>query len=160
MQQARCNMCVVLAFPQVWALLQLFSRHRFHCIFFSSLQQLDCLFVSQTTPAHISTCVLSWNTRGSPAGFGSAICLPLPINSSTWTGALPHILSSYYYYYYYYPNTPFLPRGKVRPADKLQFKASIFLPLVGLARSKQDPINRKHGAQHLYRPPPAGAYCL
>ena len=33
-------------------------------------------------------------------------------------------------------------------------KAAKTLPLVGLARSKQDPIN---GAQYLYRPPPAGA---
>ena len=36
-------------------------------------------------------------------------------------------------------------------------KAAKILPLVGLARSKQDPINRGHGAQYLYRPPPAGA---
>ena len=42
-------------------------------------------------------------------------------------------------------------------ADKLHVKAAKFLPLVGLARSKQDPINRGHGAQNLYRPPPAGA---
>ncbi len=42
-------------------------------------------------------------------------------------------------------------------ADKLHVKAAKFLPLVGLARSKQDPINRGHGAQDLYRPPPAGA---
>ena len=48
-------------------------------------------------------------------------------------------------------------RGEVRPADKLQVKAAKFLPLVGLTRSKQDPINRGHGAQYLYRPPPAGA---
>ncbi len=33
----------------------------------------------------------------------------------------------------------FLPRGKVRPADKLQLKAAIILPLYGVARSKQDP---------------------
>ena len=33
-------------------------------------------------------------------------------------------------------------RGKVRPADKLQVKAAKFLPLVELARSKQDPVNR------------------
>ena len=45
----------------------------------------------------------------------------------------------------------------MRPADKLQLKAAAILPLVGLARSKQDPINRGHGAQYLYRPPPAGA---
>ena len=32
-----------------------------------------------------------------------------------------------------------------------------YLPLDGLARSKQDPINRGQGAQYLYRPPPAGA---
>ena len=44
-------------------------------------------------------------------------------------------------------------RGKVRPADKLQVEAAKCLPLVGLARSKQDPINRGHGAQYLYRPP-------
>ena len=48
-------------------------------------------------------------------------------------------------------------RGKVSPADKLQVKAANFLPLVGLARSKQDPIKCGHGAQYLYRPPPAGA---
>ena len=53
--------------------------------------------------------------------------------------------------YYYY--TLFLPKGKVRPADKLHLKAAIILPLVGLARSKQDPINRGHGAQFLYCPP-------
>ena len=49
-------------------------------------------------------------------------------------------------------------RGKGRPADKLQVKAAKFLPLVGLARSKHDPINRGHGAQYLYRPPPAEAF--
>ena len=54
----------------------------------------------------------------------------------------------YYYYYYYYYYTLFLPRGKVRPADKLQLKAAILIPLVGLARSKQDPINRGHGARY------------
>ena len=36
-------------------------------------------------------------------------------------------------------------------------KAAKILPLVGLTRSKQDPITRGHGAQYLYRPPPAGA---
>ena len=36
-------------------------------------------------------------------------------------------------------------------------KAAKILPLVGLARSKQDPISRGHGAQYLYRLPPAGA---
>ena len=45
----------------------------------------------------------------------------------------------------------------MRPADKLQLKAATILPLVGLARSKQDPINGGHGAQYLYHPPPAGA---
>ena len=36
-------------------------------------------------------------------------------------------------------------------------KAAKILPLVGLARSKQDPINCGHSPQCLYRPPPAGA---
>ena len=36
-------------------------------------------------------------------------------------------------------------------------KATKILPLVGLPRFKQDPINRGYGAQYLYRPPPAGA---
>ena len=44
----------------------------------------------------------------------------------------------------------------MRPADKLQLMAAKVLPLDGLARSKQDPINPWHGAQYLYRPPPAG----
>ncbi len=52
-----------------------------------------------------------------------------------------------FYYILYY--SLFLPKGKVRPADKLQLKAATILPLVGLARSKQDPINRGHGAQYL-----------
>ena len=52
-----------------------------------------------------------------------------------------------YYYYYCCYYTLFLPRGKVRRADKLQLKAAIILPLVGLARSKQDPVKRGHGAQ-------------
>ncbi len=30
--------------------------------------------------------------------------------------------------------------------------ASTILPVVGLARSKQDPMNRGHGARYLYRP--------
>ena len=44
----------------------------------------------------------------------------------------------------------------MRPAEKLQLKAATILPLVELARSKQNPINRGHWAQYLYRPPPAG----
>ena len=36
-------------------------------------------------------------------------------------------------------------------------KAEKNLPLVGLTRSKQDPINRGHGAQNSCRAPPAGA---
>ncbi len=43
-----------------------------------------------------------------------------------------------------------LPRGKVRPADELQtLKIATILPLVGVARSKQEPINRRHGAHYL-----------
>jgi hypothetical protein len=42
-------------------------------------------------------------------------------------------------------------------ANKLQVKAAKSFTLAGLARSKQDPINGGHGAQYLYRPPPAGA---
>ena len=48
-------------------------------------------------------------------------------------------------------------RGQGASADKLQVKADRLLPLVGLARSKQDPVSSGHSAQHLYRPPPAGA---
>ena len=39
-----------------------------------------------------------------------------------------------------------------RPADKLQFEAATIPPLVGLARSKQDPINFGHGAQYYNAP--------
>ncbi len=35
-------------------------------------------------------------------------------------------------------------------ADKLHVKAAKFLPLVGLARSKQDPINHRHDAQYAF----------
>ncbi len=65
------------------------------------------------------------------------------------TLSLPNSCCHYY--------TLFLQKGKVRPADKLQLKAATILPLVGLARSKQDPINRVHSAHCFYRPPPAGA---
>ena len=44
----------------------------------------------------------------------------------------------------------------MRPAGNLQLKAAIILLLIALARSKQDPIDRGHVAQCLYRPPPAG----
>ncbi len=36
-------------------------------------------------------------------------------------------------------------------------KAAKILPLVGLARFKQDPVKRGHGAQSIYCPLPAGA---
>ena len=36
-------------------------------------------------------------------------------------------------------------------------KAAKIWFLDGLARFNQDPVNRGHGAQYLYRPPPAGA---
>ena len=36
-------------------------------------------------------------------------------------------------------------------ADKLQIELANFLPLVGLARSKQDPVNNGHGAQYSHR---------
>ena len=65
------------------------------------------------------------------------------------------------HYYYSCCYTLFPPRGKVNPADSLQLKAatnnSVILHLDGLARCKQDSINHGHGAQYLYRPPPAGA---
>jgi len=47
-------------------------------------------------------------------------------------------------------------RDKVR-LQQAAIKAATILPLDGLAKSKQDPINRGHGAQYLYHPPPAGA---
>ncbi len=47
----------------------------------------------------------------------------------------------------------------MRPADKLQLKASIILPPVGRATSKQDPITRGHGAQSLCRPASRGQDC-
>ena len=46
---------------------------------------------------------------------------------------------------------------QVASAYKLQVKAANILPVVELARTKQDPINRGYGARCLYRPSPAGA---
>ncbi len=57
-------------------------------------------------------------------------------------------------------STQFLPKGKVRPADKLQIEAAQILPLDGLARSKQDPINRGHSAHYLHRPPAIGGHSV
>ena len=48
-------------------------------------------------------------------------------------------------------------KDKVR-LQQAATKAVTILPFDGVARSKQDPINRGHGAQYLYRPPPAGAH--
>ncbi|EIE18031.1 hypothetical protein COCSUDRAFT_45659 [Coccomyxa subellipsoidea C-169] len=44
--------------------------------------------------------------------------------------------------------TRFSCRRQGASADKLHVKAAKFLPLVGLARSKQDPINRVHNIVH------------
>ncbi len=60
---------------------------------------------------------------------------------------------------YYHHCMLFLPEGKIRPADKLQIKAATILTPVGLARSKQDPMNRGHSTQYLYRPLPGGFFC-
>ncbi len=56
--------------------------------------------------------------------------------------------------YYYY--TLFLPEARC-VCRQAAVEAATILPLDGLARSKQDQINGGHGAQYLYRPPPAGA---
>ena len=50
----------------------------------------------------------------------------------------------------------FLPEARC-VCRQAAVKAAKILPLDGLARSKQDAINRGHGAQYLYRPPPAEA---
>ncbi len=55
---------------------------------------------------------------------------------------------------YYY--TLFLPEARC-VCRQAAVKAAKILPLDALARSKQDPINRGHGGQYLYHPPPAGA---
>ena len=65
----------------------------------------------------------------------------------------PCCAQGYYYYYYY---TLFLPEARC-VCRQAAVKAAKILPLDGLARSKQDPINRGHGAQYLYHPPPARA---
>ena len=44
--------------------------------------------------------------------------------------------------------TCFSCRRQGASADKLHVKAAKFLPFVGLARSKQDPTSRGHGAQY------------
>jgi hypothetical protein len=51
--------------------------------------------------------------------------------------------------------TLFLPNRQGASADKPQVKAAKILPLAGLTKSKQGPINRQHGTQYLYRPTPA-----
>ena len=42
---------------------------------------------------------------------------------------------------------PAKEKGEGASADKLHLKAATILPLVGLARSKQNPINHGHCAQ-------------
>ncbi len=50
----------------------------------------------------------------------------------------------------------FLPEARC-VCRQAAVKAAKILPLDGLARSKQDPINHGPGARYLYWPPPAGA---
>jgi hypothetical protein len=47
-----------------------------------------------------------------------------------------------YYILHYFP-----AKRQSVSADKLHVKAANILPLVGLARSKQDPVNNGHGSQ-------------
>ena len=58
-------------------------------------------------------------------------------------------------YYNYY-----ITRSSCREARcvcrQAAVRAAKILPLVGLARFKQDPIKGGHSAQYLHRPPPAG----
>ena len=94
------------------------------------------------------------------------ICTSL-LTSSTSSRVLHSIPPSTLFHYYHY--TPFLPKGKVRPANKLQLKAAHSPTPVGIPRSKQDPINRGHGAQYIasicpsymsiWRQQQAGTYC-
>jgi hypothetical protein len=53
-------------------------------------------------------------------------------------------------------------RQKRQDASALKLKATAFqiLPLVGLPRSKQDPIKRGHGARYLHRSPQDEANCV
>jgi hypothetical protein len=67
---------------------------------------------------------------------------------------LPPYGTQYSYYYHY---TGFLPKEAGCVCRQAAVMAAKILPLVGLARFKQDPINRGHGAQYLYRPSPDGA---
>ena len=62
-----------------------------------------------------------------------------------------------YYYFYYSIITRYSWLEARCICRQAAVKAAKNLPIVGLTRSKQDPINRGHGAQNLYRAPPAGA---
>ncbi len=61
-----------------------------------------------------------------------------------------HVLHVGNYCYHPLYCSLFLPEAG--SADKLHVKAAIILPLDGLARFKQDPIDLGRGAQNLYRP--------
>ena len=79
-----------------------------------------------------------------------------------WTALAPNGKAhmSYYYCCYWFYKLFLccsLPRGMVRLQTSCRLRLPHSLALDGLSRSKQDPVNRLHGAQNLHRPPPAGA---
>jgi hypothetical protein len=58
-----------------------------------------------------------------------------------------------YCYYFVFLRTCWSSQSRQGASEEtLQVKAASFLPLVGLARPKQDPINRGYGAWYLYHP--------
>ena len=107
----------------------------------------------------------SCHPEGAPSGFGggasgqavqqkpqaaceAAAVLPAPL------AAAPFLHRQHFYFFIFAHFSCLEARCVCRQAA---IKAANILLLIGLARSKQDPINRGHGAQYLYRPPPAGA---
>ena len=55
--------------------------------------------------------------------------------------------------------TLYLPKGKVRPADRLQIKAASIPPFAGLAKSKQDPLNHRRSCARYYTIPLQPGQC-
>jgi hypothetical protein len=104
------------------------------CVWVGQLHQVDHLAARQPTASFNDVC----------------------LNHVEFTsGSANHTLDMIKYYYYQKYDTHFLPQ---EARYELQVKAADILPLVRLARSKQDPVNRGHGAQYLYCPLLAGAH--
>ncbi len=125
------------------------------------IQHVDCCCGEGTLQSVKRTDLFRIQNRVTHLQAGGVGSLRLPVSFRQTHSHVAHqalcnkhtsaCFSNYYYYY-----TLFLTKTRC-VCRQAAVKAAEILPLDGLARFKQDPINRGHGVQYLHRPPPPGA---